>query len=54
MSCTHRYSFLQLSPATSKKSSDDDDDDGEDDEKMSISASDVDPERLKAFNVRFH
>ena len=49
-------SLLQLSPTTSKKSSDDaeddDEDDEDDDEKLSTSCtSDIDPERLKAFNV---
>lgn len=50
--------LFQLSPTASKKSgggSDDgaeDDDDEEDDEKLSTScSSDIDPERLKAFNV---
>lgn len=45
-----------MSPTTSKKSSDDaeddDIDDDDDDEKLSTSCtSDIDPERLKAFNV---
>lgn len=43
-----------MSPPASKKSSDeaDDDEDDEEEEKLTNSGKEVDPERLKAFNVR--
>lgn len=44
--------MLQISPKSSKKGSDDgEDDDDEDDDNLSMSPTEVDPERLKAFNV---
>ena len=52
MSCC--FSYLQPSPKSSKRGSDDgddDEDDGDEDDTLSISPTEVDPERLKAFNV---